>query len=142
MNNKNIINEYYRKKIINTEIVDGEEPHYLIKFLYLYYNIENIEDSIAWCYKNINLNIITINRILDAVWEVIIKKEHFETDELIDKIVLLYIYIYKEKYNKDIDYHIMDKILRDNGKKILNKTIKNYSNKSIQKKIKKSIYNI
>jgi hypothetical protein len=58
-----------------------------------------------------------------------------------DKIVSLYIYIYKIKYNKDIDYHIMDKVLREDGKKLLNTELIYYSDKSYQKEIKKSIYN-
>ena len=140
MSVKNVVNEYYKKIYINKEHTDEKEPDYFIKFLSVYYNIRNIEDSINWCRKNINLQIITINRILDIVWEVIIKIDHFESDEIMDKIVLLYIYIYKMKYNKDIDYHIMDKVLRD-AKKLLNTKLLYYSDKSYQKEIKKTIYN-
>ena len=115
--------------------------NFFIEFLSLYYNIINLEDCINWCKNNIDQHIITINRILDVTWEVIIKPEDFANYETIDKLIKLYILIYKNKYKKDIEYHIMDKILRHNGKKILNTNLLYYSNRSYQKKIKKSIYN-
>jgi hypothetical protein len=142
MSEINLVNEYYKNLfILKDNNAKLKEPVYFTKFLSVYYNIRNLEDCINWCKNNINLQTTTINRILDIVWEVIIKPEHFETDEMMDKIVTLYIYIYKMKYNKDIDYHIMDKILREDGKKILNTKLIYYSNKSYQKEIKKSIYN-
>jgi hypothetical protein len=115
--------------------------NFFIEFLSLYYNIINLEDCINWCKNNIDQHIITINRILDVTWEVIIKPEDFANYETIDKLIKLYILIYKNKYKKDIEYHIMDKILRHNGKKFLNTNLLYYSNRSYQKKIKKSIYN-
>jgi hypothetical protein len=118
-----------------------KEPTYFSNFLSVYYNINNLDDCINWCKNNIKLQIKTINRILNIVWEEIIKIDFFDNDETIDKIVLLYIYIYKEKYKKDIDYHIMDKVLREDGKKLLNTKLIYNSNKSYQKEIKKSIYN-
>ena len=118
-----------------------KEPTYFSNFLSVYYNINNLDDCINWCKNNIKLQIKTINRILNIVWEEIIKIDFFDNDETIDKIVLLYIYIYKEKYKKDIDYHIMDKVLRKDGKKLLNTKLIYNSNKSYQKEIKKSIYN-
>jgi hypothetical protein len=142
MSEINLVNEYYKTYfILNNTNNKIQEPTYFVKFLSVYYNIRNIDDCISWCQNNINLQTKTINRILDIVWEVIIKPEFFENDEIMDKIVLLYIYIYKIKYNKDIDYHIMDKVLRDDGKKLLNTKLIYYSNKSYQKEIKKSIYN-
>jgi len=142
MSEINLVNEYYKNLfILKDNNAKLKEPEYFIKFLSVYYNIRNLEDCINWCKNNINLQTTTINRILDIVWEVIIKPEHFETDELMDKIVSLYIYIYKIKYNKDIDYHIMDKVLREDGKKLLNTELIYYSDKSYQKEIKKSIYN-
>lgn len=117
------------------------KPTYYSNFLSIYYNINNLDDCINWCKNNINLQIKTINRILDIVWEEIIKSDFFSNDETFDKLVLLYIYIYKEKYKKDIDYHIMDKVLREDGKKLLNTKLIYNSNKSYQKEIKKSIYN-
>ena len=117
------------------------KPTYYSNFLSIYYNINNLDDCINWCKNNINLQIKTINRILDIVWEEIIKSDFFSNDETVDKLVLLYIYIYKEKYKKDIDYHIMDKVLREDGKKLLNTKLIYNSNKSYQKEIKKSIYN-
>ena len=117
------------------------KPTYYSNFLSIYYNINNLDDCINWCKNNINLQIKTINRILDIVWEEIIKSDFFSNDETFDKLVLLYIYIYKEKYKKDIDYHIMDKVLRKDGKKLLNTKLIYNSNKSYQKEIKKSIYN-
>ena len=118
-----------------------KEPTYFSNFLSVYYNINNLDDCINWCKNNIKLQIKTINRILNIVWEEIIKNDFFDNDETIDKLVLLYIYIYKEKYKKDIDYHIMDKVLRKDGKKLLNTKLIYNSNKSYQKEIKKSIYN-
>ena len=118
-----------------------KEPTYFSNFLSIYYNINNLDDCINWCKNNIKLQIKTINRILNIVWEEIIKNDFFDNDETIDKLVLLYIYIYKEKYKKDIDYHIMDKVLRKDGKKLLNTKLIYNSNKSYQKEIKKSIYN-
>ena len=118
-----------------------KEPTYFSNFLSVYYNINNLDDCINWCKNNIKLQIKTINRILNIVWEEIIKIDFFDNDETIDKLVLLYIYIYKEKYKKDIDYHIMDKVLREDGKKLLNTKLIYNSNKSYQKEIKKSIYN-
>jgi len=130
------------KKTENNIIESNKtEPTYLIKFLLVYYNITNFDDCINWCKNNIDLQKKTINRILDIVWEVIIKNDFFDNEETVDKLVLLYIYIYKKKYNKDIDYHIMDKVLRENGKNILNTKLIYNSNKSYQKEIKKSIYN-
>lgn len=117
------------------------ENKYFIDFLSLYYNIKNIDDCINWCKVNINLEIKTINRVLDIVWEVILNSETFENIETMDKLVLLYINIYKIKYNKDIDYHIIDNVLRNDGKKLLNTKLIYYSDKSYQKEIKKSIYN-
>ena len=118
-----------------------KEPTYFSNFLSVYYNINNLDDCINWCKNNIKLQIKTINRILNIVWEEIIKNDFFDNDETIDKLVLLYIYIYKEKYKKDIDYHIMDKVLRKDGKKLLNTKLIYNSNKSYQKEIKKSLYN-
>lgn len=118
-----------------------KEPTYFTNFLSVYYNIKNLDDCINWCKNNINLEKKTINRILDIVWEVIIKIDFFDNEETVDKLVLLYIYIYKEKYKKDIDYHIMDKVLRKDGKKLLNTKLIYNSNKSYQKEIKKSLYN-
>jgi K+/H+ antiporter YhaU regulatory subunit KhtT len=142
MSEINLVNEYYKNVIYFKDKTNNvEKPNYFIKFLSVYYNIRNIDDCINWCKQNINLQRTTINRILDIVWEVIIKPEHFETDDIIDKIITLYIYIYKMKYNKDIDYHIMDKVLRNDGKKLLNTHLIYYSNKSYQKEIKKSLYN-
>jgi hypothetical protein len=119
----------------------AENKIFFIKFLSLNYNIINLEDCINWCKNNIDLHIITINRILDVTWEAIIKPEDFTNYETMDKLIKLYILIYKNKYKKDIEYHIMDKILRHNGKKLLNTNLLYYSNRSYQKKIKKSIYN-
>lgn len=130
-------------KIIN-DIKKNEnekESTYFSKFLSIYYNIKNLDDCINWCKNNINLEKKTINRILDIVWEEIIKIDFFDNEETVDKLVLLYIYIYKEKYKKDIDYHIMDKVLRKDGKKLLNTKLIYNSNKSYQKEIKKSLYN-
>ena len=115
MSEINLVNEYYKQLFLinnntNTKI---QESTYFDTFLSTYYNIRNLDDCINWCKNNINLQTRTINRILDIVWEVIIKPSFFENDETMDKIVLLYIYIYKMKYNKDIDYHIIDKVLRD-----------------------------
>jgi hypothetical protein len=140
MSEINLVNEYYKNLFNNNKNTKIQEPAYFVKFLSVYYNIRNLDDCINWCKNNIDLQTITINRILDIVWEVIIKPDFFENDEIMDKIVSLYIYIYKIKYNKVIDYHIMDKVLRDDGKKILNTKLI-YSNKSYQKEIKKSIYN-
>jgi len=119
----------------------SKESTYFLNFLSVYYNIKNLDDCINWCKNNINLEKKTINRILDIVWEEIIKIDFFDNEETVDKLVLLYIYIYKEKYKKDIDYHIMDKVLREDGKKLLNTKLIYNSNKSYQKEIKKSIYN-
>jgi hypothetical protein len=142
MSEINLVNEYYKTYfILNNNNNKIEEPTYFVKFLSVYYNIRNLDDCINWCKNNIDLQTKTINRILNIVWEVIIKPEFFENDEIMDKIVSLYIYIYKMKYNKDIDYHIMDKVLREDGKKLLNTKLIYYSNKSYQKEIKKSIYN-
>ena len=142
MSEINLVNEYYKTYfILNNNNNKLEEPTYFVKFLSVYYNIRNLDDCINWCKNNIDLQTKTINRILNIVWEVIIKPEFFENDEIMDKIVSLYIYIYKMKYNKDIDYHIMDKVLREDGKKLLNTKLIYYSNKSYQKEIKKSIYN-
>jgi hypothetical protein len=142
MSEINLVNEYYKKKFkINNNNNNIQEPTYFERFLSVYYNIRNLDDCINWCKNNINLQMKTINRILDIVWEIIISPDVFENDESMDKIISLYIYIYKTKYNKDIDYHIMDKILRDDGKKLLNTKLIYYSNKSYQKEIKKSIYN-
>jgi hypothetical protein len=143
MSKINLVNEYYKQLFLinnntNTKI---QEPTYFDTFLSTYYNIRNLDDCINWCKNNINLQTSTINRILDIVWEVIIKPAFFENDETMDKIVLLYIYIYKMKYNKDIDYHIIDKVLRDDIKKLLNTKFIYNSDKSYQKEIKKSIYN-
>jgi hypothetical protein len=140
MSEINLVNEYYKNFFYNYNNNKIQEPTYFVKFLSVYYNIRNLDDCINWCKDNINLETITINRILDIVWEVIIKPDFFENDEIMDKIVSLYIYIYKIKYNKDINYQIMDKVLREDGKKILNTKLI-YSNKSYQKEIKKSIYN-
>jgi hypothetical protein len=117
------------------------ESTYFYNFLSVYYNIKNLDDCIDWCKNNINLEKKTINRILDIVWEEIIKIDFFDNEETVDKLVLLYIYIYKEKYKKDIDYHIMDKVLRKDGKKLLNTKLIYNSNKSYQNEIKKSLYN-
>jgi hypothetical protein len=119
----------------------SKESTYFLNFLSVYYNIKNLDDCINWCKNNINLEKKTINRILDIVWEEIIKIDFFDNEETVDKLVLLYIYIYKEKYKKDIDYHIMDKVLRKDGKKLLNTKLIYNSNKSYQKEIKKSLYN-
>jgi hypothetical protein len=135
MSEINIARKYYENDLIRAPN-NIEKPSYFFKFLWIYYNIKNIEDCINWCYKNINLETTTINRVLDVTWEVILKNQDFETEETMDKIVLLYIYIYKTKYNKDIDYHIMDKILRNIGKKLLNTKLLYNSGKSYQKEIK------
>jgi len=119
----------------------SNESTYFLNFLSVYYNIKNLYVCINCCKNNINLEKKTINRILDIVWEEIIKIDFFDNEETVDKLVLLYIYIYKEKYKKDIDYHIMDKVLRKDGKKLLNTKLIYNSNKSYQKEIKKSIYN-
>lgn len=126
---------------MNKNILINEKTNFFTHFLSLYYNINNLTDSINWCNNNLNLPLATINRILDITWEIIIKEEDFNNDELIDKLVLLYINIYKEKYNKVIEYHIIDTVLRNTKKKLLNKKLIYYSNKSYQKKIKKYIYN-
>jgi hypothetical protein len=141
MSEINLVNEYYKNvfKVNNTK--KKQELSHLEKLLSVYYNINNLDDCINWCKNNIDLQIKTINRILDIVWEIIIKPEFFENDDTMDKIVLLYIYIYKMKYNKDIDYHIIDKVLRDDIKKLLNTKFIYNSDKSYQKEIKKSIYN-
>jgi hypothetical protein len=118
-----------------------KDSTYFVNFLSVYYNITNFDDCINWCKNNIILDIKTINRILDIVWQEIITNDFFDNAESVDKLVLLYIYIYKEKYKKDIDYHIMDKVLRKDGKKLLNTKLIYNSNKSYQKEIKKSIYN-
>ena len=118
-----------------------KESTYFVNFLSVYYNIINLDDCINWCKNNIKLEKKTINRILDIVWQEIIKIDFFDNAESVDKLVLLYIYIYKEKYKKDIDYHIMDKVLRKDGKKLLNTKLIYNSNKSYQKEIKKSLYN-
>jgi hypothetical protein len=142
MSEINLVNEYYKNLFkINNNNNNIQEPTYFIKFLSVYYNIRNLDDCINWCKNNINLQMKTINRILDIAWEVIITPDVFDNDDSMDKIISLYIYIYKIKYNKDIDYHIMDKVLRDDGKKLLNTKLIYYSNKSYQKEIKKSIYN-
>lgn len=122
-------------------LTETKTKKFFIGFLSLYYNITNLEDCINWCKNNIDLQIITINRILDVTWEVILKPEDFSNYETMDKLIKLYILIYKNKYKKDIEYHIMDKILRHNQKKFLNTNLLYYSNRSYQKKIKKSIYN-
>ena len=118
-----------------------KESSYYVNFLSVYYNIKNFDDCINWCKNNIILEKKTINRILDIVWQEIIDIDFFDNAESVDKLVLLYIFIYKEKYKKDIDYHIMDKVLRKDGKKLLNTKLIYNSNKSYQKEIKKSIYN-
>jgi hypothetical protein len=141
MSEINLVNEYYKNYFKNIKNSNIQEPTYFVKFLSVYYNIRNLDDCINWCKNNIDLQFITINRILDIVWEVIIKPDFFENDETMDKLVLLYIYIYKIKDNKYIDYHIMDKVLREDGKKLLNTKLLYYSDKSYQKEIKKSIYN-
>jgi hypothetical protein len=141
MSEINLVNEYYKNYFKNIKNNNIQEPTYFVKFLSVYYNIRNLDDCINWCKNNIDLQFITINRILDIVWEVIIKPDFFENDEIMDKMVSLYIYIYKIKDNKDIDYHIMDKVLREDGKKLLNTKLLYYSDKSYQKEIKKSIYN-
>ena len=144
MSGINLVNEYYKHFFNNKNNNNNnkiQEQPYFIKFLSVYYNIRNLDDCINWCKNNINLEIKTINRILDITWEVIIKLDFFDNDETMDKIVLLYIYIYKIKYNKDIDYHIIDKVLRDDIKKLLNTKFIYNSGKSYQKEIKKSIYN-
>ena len=131
------------KTKLNTESetkIETKTKKFFIEFL-LYYNIINLEDCINWCKNNIDQHIITINRILDVTWEVIIKPEDFANYETTDKLTKLYILIYKNKYKKDIEYHIMDKILRVKGKKLLSKNLLHYSNRSYQKKIKKYIYN-
>jgi hypothetical protein len=141
MSEINLVNEYYKNYFKNIKNNNIQEPTYFVKFLSVYYNIRNLDDCINWCKNNIDLQFITINRILDIVWEVIIKPDFFENDEIMDKMVSLYIYIYKIKDNKDIDYPIMDKVLREDGKKLLNTKLLYYSDKSYQKEIKKSIYN-
>jgi hypothetical protein len=118
-----------------------KDSTYFVDFLSVYYNIKNFDDCINWCKNNIILDIKTINRILDIVWQEIIKNDFFDNAESVDKLVLLYIFIYKEKYKKDIDYHIMDKVLRKDGKKLLNTKLIYNSNKSYQNEIKKSLYN-
>lgn len=118
-----------------------KESSYYVNFLSVYYNIKNFDDCINWCKNNIILEKKTINRILDIVWQEIIDIDFFDNAESVDKLVLLYIFIYKEKYKKDIDYHIMDKVLRKDGKKLLNTKLIYNSNKSYQKEIKKSLYN-
>ena len=103
------------KTKLNTESetkIETKTKKFFIEFL-LYYNIINLEDCINWCKNNIDQHIITINRILDVTWEVIIKPEDFA------------------------NY----KILRVKGKKLLSKNLLHYSNRSYQKKIKKYIYN-
>jgi len=130
-----------KNKNLEQSNTDKKESIYFLNFLSIYYNINNLDDCIDWCKNNINLETKTINRVLNIVWEEIIKIDFFDNDETVDKIVLLYIFIYKEKYKKDIDYHIMDKILRKDGKKLLNTKLIYNSNKSYQKEIKKSIYN-
>ena len=118
-----------------------KKKNFFMIFLSVYHNINNLEDCINWCKNNINLQVDTINRILDITWEVIIKPGDLTNYETMDKLIKLYILIYKNKYKKDIEYHIMDKILRVKGKKLLNRNLLNYSNRSYQKKIKKYIYN-
>jgi hypothetical protein len=141
MSKINLVNEYYKNEFVLKINNNIEKPNFLIQFLSVYYNIRDIDDCIDWCKKNITLETITINRILDIVWEVIIKPEYFENDEIMDKIVSLYIYIYKIKDKIDIDYHIMDKVLRNDGKKLLNTKLIYYSKKSYQKEIKKILKN-
>lgn len=126
---------------IETKLDTREVTNFFIFFLSVYYNINNLEDCINWCNNNINQQIVTINRILDITWEVIIKPSDLANYETMDKLIKLYILIYKNKYKKDIEYHIMDKILRVKGKKLLSKNLLHYSNRSYQKKIKKYIYN-
>lgn len=141
MSEINLVNEYYKTYFNNNNNSNIQEPIYFVKFLSVYYNIRNLDDCINWCKNNINLQKKTINRILDIVWEVIITPDIFENDDSMDKIISLYIYIYKIKYNKDIDYHIIDKVLRDDIKILLNTKFIYNSDKSYQKEIKKSIYN-
>jgi len=141
MSKINLVNEYYKNEFVLKINNNIEKPNFLIQFLSVYYNIRDIDDCIDWCKNNITLETITINRILDIVWEVIIKPEYFENDEIMDKIVSLYIYIYKIKDKIDIDYHIMDKVLRNDGKKLLNTKLIYYSKKSYQKEIKKILKN-
>ena len=141
MSEINLVNEYYKTYFNNNNNSNIQEPIYFVKFLSVYYNIRNLDECINWCKNNINLQKKTINRILDIVWEVIITPDIFENDDSMDKIISLYIYIYKIKYNKDIDYHIIDKVLRDDIKILLNTKFIYNSDKSYQKEIKKSIYN-
>lgn len=124
-----------------TKLDTEKVKNFYIYFLSVYYNINNLEDCINWCNNNINQQIVTINRILDITWKIIIKPDDFDNYETTDKLIKLYILIYKNKYKKDIEYHIMDKILRVKGKKLLSKNLLHYSNRSYQKKIKKYIYN-
>ena len=124
-----------------TKLDTEQVKNFYIYFLSVYYNINNLEDCINWCNNNINQQIVTINRILDITWKIIIKPDDFDNYETTDKLIKLYILIYKNKYKKDIEYHIMDKILRVKGKKLLSKNLLHYSNRSYQKKIKKYIYN-
>jgi hypothetical protein len=142
MKQNNIIKEYYNKLLSTLEqLPEPDEPNYFIKFLLLYYNIQNLEDCINWCNNNLNVPKDTINRILNMTWEVLINSDNLQNEELMDKFVTLYVNIYKKIYKIEIDYSIMDKILREIGMKLLGSKLLFNTNNSYQKEIKKSIYN-
>ena len=79
-----------KKNLTETKTeTETKNENFFIEFLSLYYNIINLEDCINWCKNNIDQHIITINRILDVTWEVIIKPEDFANYETIDKLIKL-----------------------------------------------------
>jgi len=119
-----------KQEMLNLELFD------LHILLITAYNIKTLDDAIEWTYKNYNsVEEYTIDRVLDMVWESIIRKKDIEDDIIMDKLVNFY-----QKYLNIADYKLIYNSLKTIGNKYLDRKYTFHSNNSFQQKIKKLIF--
>lgn len=106
-------------------------------FLYTIYDIETLDDLISWTFTNINETEKTIDRVLDSFLETFNKDDI--SIEIHDKLTEFYIRYLKIKYNKDIEYNVIYKIIKELKDGYIDTKYTYTDKKSYQNKIKKSL---
>ena len=125
---------YEENKNVDITSLDLFNLHVLLKATY---DILTVDDAIKWSLKNYHdLDQRTIDRVLDMVWESIIKIENINDDIFMDKLVTFY-----QTYFNNNDYKLIDSTLRSIANKYLGIKFTYHSNKSFQQKIRKLINN-
>lgn len=123
-------NNYYTSENVKRKDVKISNNYFSLDVYLIYtYNIKSIDDAIEWSNKNMNIvNIYTLDRIWNIVWEVYIKKDIDSI--IIDKLVIFYQYYFKNRYKTEINYEKLYKLL-----KVI---IKDYSDDKLTFKSKKA----